>query len=263
MTLSATPSLLVERNGPIATLKLNRPDVGNAIDIPLARALMEAAIACDEDDAIRCVVVTGSGRLFCAGGDVGSFNAAGDSIGGYLKEITVYHHAAISRLAHMNKPVLTVINGPVAGGGIGLALIGDIAIAGRSAHFTLAYSALGLSPDGGSTWLLPRLIGLRRTQEMALLNRRITAEEAVSLGMITRVVDDAALSTEAANVASRLAASATLALGKVRSLLLNSSTATFESQMQAEADAIAAMGQSTHGREGVAAFVAKRKPDFT
>jgi 2-(1,2-epoxy-1,2-dihydrophenyl)acetyl-CoA isomerase len=261
--LSATPSLLFERNGPIATLKLNRPDVGNAIDIPLARALMEAAIACDEDDAIRCVVVTGSGRLFCAGGDVVSFNGAGESIGSFLKEITVYHHAAISRLAHMNKPVVTAINGPVAGGGIGLALVGDIAIAARSAHFTLAYSALGLSPDGGSTWLLPRLIGLRRTQEMALLNRRITAEEAVSLGMITRVVDDAALSAEAADVATRLATSATQALGKVRSLLLHSSTASFESQMQAEADAIAAMGQSPHGREGVAAFVAKRRPDFS
>lgn len=255
--------MLFDRNGPIATLTLNRPDVGNAIDIPLARSLMEAAIACDEDDAIRCVVLTGSGRLFCAGGDVASFATAGESIPAFLKEITAYLHAAITRLARMGKPLVTAVNGPVAGAGIGLALVGDIALAARSAHFTLAYSALGLSPDGGATWLLPRLIGLRRTQEMALLNTRVTAEEAASQGMITRVVDDAALSAEATAVAERLATAATPALGKVRNLLLASFGASYEAQMDAEARTIAELSRMPHGREGIAAFSAKRKPKFT
>jgi 2-(1,2-epoxy-1,2-dihydrophenyl)acetyl-CoA isomerase len=263
MLMSPTPSLVFEREGAIATLRLNRPDVGNALDIPLARALMEAAIACDEDDAIRCVVLTGTGRMFCAGGDVGAFAAAGDSLPAMLKEITAYLHAAITRLSRMGKPLVTAINGPAAGAGYSLALLGDIALAARSAHFTLAYTALGLTPDGGSTWLLPRLVGLRRAQELALLNRRLSAEEGATLGLITRVVDDAALGGETDQVAKQLAGSATPALGKTRSLLLSSFGSTLEAQMESEARSIADSARTPFGREGVAAFVARRKPDFT
>ena len=134
---SNTSGLLrLERAGPIATLTLNRPDVGNALDLALARALLEAAIACDEDDTIRCVVLTGAGRMFCAGGDVGAFGAAGDRIPAFLKEITSYVHAAVSRFAHMNKPLLTAINGPAAGVGLSLALLGDIAIAADRVELT-------------------------------------------------------------------------------------------------------------------------------
>jgi len=263
MSSSTSSVLLLERTGSIATLRLNRPQVGNALDVPLARALMEAAIACDEDEGIRCVVLTGAGRMFCAGGDVASFGAAGDTIPLLLKEITTYLHAAITRLAHMSKPLLTVINGPAAGAGLSLALLGDIAIAARSAHFTAAYTALGLSPDGAATWLLPRFVGLRKAQELTLLNTRVTADDALSLGMITRVVDDADLQGEVQSMSDRLAQAATPALGRVRNLLLDSFGASLEAQMEAEARSIADLSRTAHGREGIAAFVAKRKPQFS
>jgi 2-(1,2-epoxy-1,2-dihydrophenyl)acetyl-CoA isomerase len=254
--------LRFERDGGIAKLTLNRPAVGNAIDVPMARALMEAAIVCDEDDSIRCVLLSGTGRLFCAGGDVGAFAAAGDAIPSLLKEITAYLHMAIARFARMGKPLVTAVNGPAAGAGLSLAILGDIALAARSAHFTLAYTAIGLSPDGGSTWLLPRLIGMRRAQELVMTNKRVAADEAASMGLITRVVEDADLAAEAQAVASRLAAGATVALGKSRNLLLASFAASLESHMEAESRAIAEAGRSSQGREGIKAFLEKRKPNF-
>jgi 2-(1,2-epoxy-1,2-dihydrophenyl)acetyl-CoA isomerase len=249
-------------DGPIARITLDREEVGNAIDIPVARALMEAAIACDENDAIRCVLLTGKGRLFCAGGDVAAFNAAGEHLPAFLKEITAYLHLAIARFARMNKPLVTAVNGPAAGAGFSLAILGDIVLASPSAHFTLAYTAIGLSPDGGSTWLLPRLIGLRQAQELALRNRRVKAEEAASLGLITRVAAEGALEAEATALAQELALSATTALGATRRLLLDSFTSSIETQMELESRAIAAQARMYEGREGVAAFVEKRRPDF-
>lgn len=260
--MSDTP-ILLERAGGIATVTLNRPLVGNAIDVPLARALMEAAIACDEDDTIRCVVLTGAGKMFCAGGDVSGFASAGEAVPTLLKELTAYVHSAISRFSRMDKPLVTSINGAAAGAGFSLAVLGDIALAARSAKFALAYSGIGLSPDGGSSWLLPRLVGLRRAQELALTNKRVTADEAAALGLVTRTVDDEALAAEAAAVAAQLASSATRAIGRTRNLLLSSFGNSLEEQMELEARAIAASGRDAEGREGIAAFLAKRKPDFT
>jgi 2-(1,2-epoxy-1,2-dihydrophenyl)acetyl-CoA isomerase len=242
--------LIIDRERGVATLTLNRPGVANAIDISLARSLMEASIVCEEDDSIRCVVITGAGRFFCAGGDIGGFAAAGDAIPLLLKEITAYLHMAIARLARMPKPLITAINGPVAGAGLSLAILGDIA---------LAYTAIGLSPDGGSTWLLPRLVGLRRAQELILTNKRVGAEEAAALGLVTRVVEDDALASEAAALADQLAASATFALGKTRHLLLSSFNSSIEAQMEAEACAIADASRTRQGRERINAFVATRK----
>ena len=160
--------LLFERDGAVARLVLNRPEAGNALDLGLAQGLMRAAIECDEDPAIRCVVLTARGRLFCAGGDIRSFQSAGDKVGALIAEITAYLHKALSRLMRMDKPLVTAINGPAAGAGVSLSVLGDIVLAARSAHFTVAYTALGMMPDAGSTWLLPPLIGLRRTQEQTI-----------------------------------------------------------------------------------------------
>jgi 2-(1,2-epoxy-1,2-dihydrophenyl)acetyl-CoA isomerase len=201
--------------------------------------------------------------MFCTGGDVACFAAAGDSIPSLLKQLTSYVHAAVVRLAHMNKPLLTAINGPAAGVGLSLAVLGDLALAARSAHFTVAYTALGLSPDGATTWLLPRLVGLRKAQELTFLNTRVTADEAASLGLITRVVEEAALDEEIQNVSKRLAAAATPALGIVRRLLFDSFSASLETQMEAEARAIADLSRTAYGREGIAAFIARRKANFT
>ncbi len=254
--------LLFERRGAAAWLTLNRPQAGNSLDVSLAKELMYAAIECDEDETVRCVVLTGAGRLFCAGGDVKSFAAAGDAIPQLLKELTSYLHSAITRLARMSKPMISAVNGPAAGAGFSLAILADIALAARSATFTIAYPAIGLSPDGGSTWLLPRLVGLRRAQELILTNKRVTAEEAAALGLVTRVVDDAELSAEAAASAAELSRSAVGALGRARQLMLSSFCATLETQMEAEARFIAEAGRSAEGREGICAFIEKREPDF-
>jgi 2-(1,2-epoxy-1,2-dihydrophenyl)acetyl-CoA isomerase len=242
----------------IATLTLDRPERGNTIDQPMARALLEAALRCDEDAAIRCVVVTGRGKLFCGGGDVGSFAAAGDSIGLFLSELAGTLHMALSRFLRMRKPLVTLVNGPAAGAGLSLAIAGDVALAGRSAHFTAAYGALGLSPDGGMSWRLPRLIGMRRAQEIILTNRRVTSEEAAAIGLVSRVVEDDELALAGAKIAAELAAAPTEALGAARSLLLDSFDTTLEAQLERETRSIAALGRSAETRSRVAAFLARR-----
>lgn len=254
--------LLIERDGPVVRLVLNRPKAGNAINVEMAKALMDAAIACDEDPTVRCVVLTGAGRMFCVGGDVKLFSSAGDRIPHLLKELTSYLHSAVSRLARMQKPLVTVINGPAAGAGFSLALLGDIALASRDASFTLAYGKLGLSPDGGSTWLLPRLIGLRRAQELMLTDPTLTTEQAAELGLVTRVCDADTLAAEADRLVEQLVRSAVGAWGRTRELLLATYGASLESHLEAEARAIARAGRSSESREGIAAFAERRPADF-
>ena len=251
-----------EIDGPVARITLDRPDVGNAIDIPMARELMECAIRCEGDEMVRCVLITGSGKLFCAGGDVGAFTEAGDKLPDFLREITAYVHAAVTSLARMNKPLVTAVNGAAAGAGIGLAILGDIVLADPSAVFNLAYTGIGMSPDGGTTWLLPRLVGLRRAQELCLTNRRVKAEEAAEIGMITRVVEAGTLAAEADAMAQTLAHAATSALGATRKLLLESFSNPLETQMELESRTISAQARTWDGKEGIAAFIEKRKPRF-
>jgi 2-(1,2-epoxy-1,2-dihydrophenyl)acetyl-CoA isomerase len=255
-------SILFDVEGAVATITLNRPEVGNALDIPMSRALLEAAMRCEADAAIRCVVLTGTGKLFCGGGDVAAFAGAGDDLPKMLREITVYLHAAISVLARMEKPLVTAINGSAAGAGIGLALLGDVALAEPTASFSLAYTGIGLTPDGGATWLLPRLIGLRRTQELCLTNRRVKAEEAASLGLVTRLVEAGTLAAETRTLTDQLARSATAALGATRKLLLESSTNSLEDQLALESSVISHQALNFEGREGVTAFFEKRAPRF-
>jgi len=259
--MSETPVLLT-RAGPIGQITLNRPAHGNAINMEMARGLAAIALQCDTDESIRCVVLSGLGRLFCAGGDLGVFKDAGDQMAGLLSELAGTLHTALTRLARMKKPLLTLINGPAAGAGLSLAILGDVVLAGRSAHFTCAYTSIGLTPDGGMTWMLPRLVGVRKAQEMLLTNRRVEAGEAEQIGLITRVVGDETLAEEGARIASTLARSATRALGATRSLLLQSFDSSFETQLEREARAIAAAGKDSESGEGIAAFASKRLPDF-
>lgn len=260
---SDAPPLLFERDGAVARLTLNRPAAANTIDLPLARELLLSAIACDEDDSIRCVVLTATGRFFCSGGDIRSFVAAGASIAPLLKEMTACLHMAVVRFSHMNKPLITAVNGIAAGAGFSLALLGDLVLCARNAQFTSAYSALGFSSDGGLSWLLPRLVGLRRAQELMFTNRTVSAEEALSLGMVTRIVESESISQDARVLAQELASGPTGAYGKLRNLLLRSSDSSLESQLEEESRALAEASRTAHGREGVAAFIAKRKPDFS
>jgi 2-(1,2-epoxy-1,2-dihydrophenyl)acetyl-CoA isomerase len=257
----SAPVLFDLRDG-IARVTLNRPDAGNAVNLPMAHALAEIAIRCQTDRAIRCVVLTGAGRIFCAGGDVSDFEAAGDRVDALLSALAGTLHMAIARFARMAKPLLVLVNGPAAGAGLSLAIGGDVVLCGRSAHFTAAYGALGLTPDGGMSWLLPRLVGLRRAQEIILTNRRIKAEEAAAIGLVTRLVEDAELAEEGDKAAASLCRSAVGALGAARALLQESFGSGFETQLERELRAIVAAGAGAESREGLSAYFAKRPPDF-
>jgi len=249
-------------DGEIATIRLNRPAAGNTLDLPLARGLLAAAIACDQDPAIRCVMLSGEGKLFCGGGDIVAMNEAGENVSGFLSELAGVLHMAVTRLSRMAKPLVVLVNGPAAGAGFSLALIGDIVLAGQNAHFTSAYGKLGLTPDGGLSWILPRLVGMRKAQEIILRNPRIPAGEAERLGLVTRVVEDGDLAAEGAKIAAELATGPTLALGGARLLLLESLHTTLETQLELEARSLAANSRTPASREGVAAFLARREPDF-
>lgn len=246
----------------IARITLDRPEAGNAIDLPLAKALLTAAIRCDNDPAVRCILLTGNGRLFCAGGDVQLIAGAGERRPEVLSELIAIFHAAVQRLARASKPLVTVINGPAAGAGFSLALLGDVAIGARSAHFTAAYGAIGLTADGGLSWLLPRLVGLRKAQEIILTNRRIKADEAEAIGIVTRVVDDEALVEEGLRVARTLADGPTAALAAARSLLADSFETGLETQLDREERSMAKAGGGAESEEGLSALLAKRPAHF-
>jgi 2-(1,2-epoxy-1,2-dihydrophenyl)acetyl-CoA isomerase len=255
-------SVRVEREGAIARITLDRPDAGNAIDLALAQALAVAAGECASDSSIRCVILTGAGRFFCVGGDVSAFAAAGSEAPAFLRTLADTLHGAIVALARMPKPLVVAVNGPAAGAGLSLALLGDMVIAARSVHFTAAYTGIGLTPDGGMSWLLPRLVGLRRAQSMILTNERVAAADAAAIGLITSMVEDADLRRNVDVIADRLAGSPIAAIGAARGLLLDGAAARFEQQLDREAESISQAGARPEAREGVAAFLARRKPDF-
>jgi len=256
-------TILFEVQDHVARITLNRPDAANAINVEMAKDLMHASLQCDEDPAIRAVIITGNGRMFCAGGDLKSFAAHGDNLPYHLKEVTTYLHAAVSRFTRMDAPVVTAVNGTAAGAGMSLACACDLVLAAESAKFTMAYTRAGLTPDGSSTYFLPRIVGLKRALELTLTNRLLSAQDACAWGIVTKVVPDANLQAEAHTLAAQLASSATGALGAAKRLLHGGWTETLESQMENETQTIAARASSADGREGIAAFLEKRAPKFT
>ena len=256
-------ALLFAVRDSIARITLNRPDAANALNVDLARDLMHAALQCDEDPTIRAVIITGTGRMFCAGGDLKSFAAQGENLAYHLKEVTTYLHAAMSRFTRMNAPIVAAINGTAAGAGMSLACACDLVLAAESARFTMAYTRAGLTPDGSSTYFLPRIVGLKRALELTLTNRLLSAQEACEWGIVTRVVPDTTLPAEAEALAAQLASSATGALGAAKRLLHSGWTETLETQMELETRAIAARAHTADGREGITAFLEKRAPKFT
>src|SRR2546428_9461381 len=186
-------SLTLDRRDGVATITLNRPDALNALNLALGRELFHAALDVDDDPRVRCVVITGAGKAFCAGGDVKDFADNLPRIGALVKELTTYLHGTVSRLARSDKPVIMAVNGVAAGGGFSFALSGDLVIAGESARFTMAYSKIAATPDGSSSYFLPRLVGLRRALELYLTHPVPSAPAAPAWGRITRVVPHRAL----------------------------------------------------------------------
>lgn len=255
-------TVLLERANGVATLTLNRPEAYNALSLELARELFAAVLEVGEDPAVRCVVVTGAGRAFCGGGDVKAFAEGLPRVGVLLKELTTYAHGAVSRLIRMPKPVVTAVNGVAAGGGLSLALAGDLVVAAESARFTMAYSRIGATPDGSSSYWLPRLVGLRRALELFYTNRMLTAREALEWGLVTRVVPDGELRSAVGALAAELAAGPTWALGRGKWLFHAATWESLETQLELESQTIAQSGHTEDFAEGVRAFVEKRPPTF-
>ncbi len=261
-TEPAYETLLFERRDAVAVITLNRPPA-NALNPQMAADLARAAVVCIADRSIRAVVLTGAGdKLFCGGGDLRSFAAAGENAGALVLEMTKNLHSAVSRFARMDPPVLVALNGSAGGGGMSMALAGDLMFAADHAKLTMAYTRAGLSPDGSSTWFLARLVGLRRAAELTLLNRSLTAEEALDWGLVNRVLPAIDLMPTVLETAAQLAAGPTGAFGRAKRLLLDGMTQALDTQMEQESLGIAASLSSPDGREGVQAFLEKRRPEF-
>ena len=246
----------------VATITLNRPDSLNAMSPAMAKELHDVALRIDADTRVRAVILTGSGKAFCAGGDLGEFVAAGDQARTLILQMTGDLHLALSRLSRNRAPVIAAVNGTAAGAGFSLAMAADLAIAEEQAVFTMAYTNAGLSPDGSSTYFMPRKIGDRRTRELMLTNRRLAAPEALDWGVVNQVVENGTALVAAQVMAERMAAGPTEAYAQVKRLLDASFSQTLESQMELEARAIATQVASVDGQEGMQAFVEKRKPQF-
>ena len=263
MTDTTADGIALRQNGGIAHVTLNRPDNLNTIDLAFTKRPLAVAGAISHDPNVRAVLIDGSGRSFCGGGDFKSFAAQGEALPQHLRDVTSQLHAALSVLARLNAPVVVAAHGAVAGAGIGLMAIGDLVIAAESAKIVFAYNAIGLSPDGGVSWLLPRLIGSRRTMELALTNRPVPAAEALQLGLVSRVVADDALATEAAAAVERLAAGPTRSFAATERLVNQSWSRTFDDQLAAESEAHSQSAATADGVEGLAAFLERRPPNFT
>lgn len=256
-------TLLLEVADNVATITLNRPDAANALDLKMAEELCHAATLCDEDANVRAIVLTGTGTMFSAGGDLSSFADSGDQVPLLLKRMVTSLHAAISRFARGDAPVIAAINGTAAGAGFSMALATDLAIASSEAKFTMAYTAVGLSPDGSSSFYLPRLVGTRRAAELMMTNRRLSADEALQWGLVNQVVPPEEVMPTAMALAKQLASGPTKSYGVVKKLLTQTFNESLETQMEIEGRGIADSGRTDDAREGFAAFFEKRKPTFT
>jgi 2-(1,2-epoxy-1,2-dihydrophenyl)acetyl-CoA isomerase len=256
--MEPTVSLAISEG--VATVTLNRPEAGNTMNLQFGRDLLAAARRC-AGERVRAVVVTGAGKAFCFGGDLGAMLASeGGDIEAYLRELTVDLHAAIVAFTRLDAPVIAAVNGTAAGAGVGLVAMADLAIAAEGARFSLAYTGVGLTPDGSTSYFLPRILGMKRAMELVLTNRPLTAAEALEWGLVNKVVPDAQAAAEAAALAAKLAAGPLGAFGQAKRLMR--SGAALEAQLEDESRTIARQGKSAEGAEGVGAFLGKRKPAF-
>ncbi|MGX5734719.1 enoyl-CoA hydratase/isomerase family protein [Bosea thiooxidans] len=259
MDQAGSPVLLAIEHA-VAIVTLNRPRVLNAIDAELARGFAEAIARITRDGTARAVLLRGEGRAFCAGGDVARF-LEGDPTAA-IEAIIDPLHAALRDLDALKLPTLAAVHGPVAGAGFSLAMACDLCIAGQNSVFTMAYSRIGASPDGSSTYRLPRLVGERKAMELALLAEPVDAAGALALGLVNRVVPDADLAAEALSLARRLADGPTAAYARIKHLIGHSFANDLSTQLDLEREAFLAGTRTADFREGADAFLAKRPARF-
>jgi 2-(1,2-epoxy-1,2-dihydrophenyl)acetyl-CoA isomerase len=256
-------SILVSLDGGILSVTLNRPDKLNAFNPEMHQLLKAAFERARDEPAVRAVLLTGAGRAFCAGQDLSERNVAPDAAPIDLAvTIGSYYNPLVRRMRELPKPIVCAVNGVAAGAGANIALACDLVLAARSASFLQAFSRIGLLPDSGGTYFLPRLAGTARAMGLALLADKLSAEDAERWGLIWKVLDDAQLMQEALSVASTLAEGPTKAYGLIKKALYASSGNSLDAQLDLERDLQREAGLSEDYREGVAAFMQKRKPAF-
>lgn len=249
-------------DGSVAILKLDHQEVMNAVSVDMLGGLGEALDAIEEKkDEVRCVVLTGAGRAFCTGANLqGRNNQAKKTKAGLTLETGF--HPFLRRIRNLHCPIVTAVNGPAAGAGMSFALLGDMILCARSSYFLQAFRRIGLVPDCGSTWLLPRLVGRARSIELSLMGERLPAEKALEWGLVNRVYDDGVLMEEAMKLARDLASGPTVALSLIRKLYWDSPENSFEDQLNLEFQCQIRAGDTQDFREGVGAFLEKRPAQF-
>jgi 2-(1,2-epoxy-1,2-dihydrophenyl)acetyl-CoA isomerase len=246
----------------LAELRLVRSDARNAIDPAMVLELLERVGELRNAEDVRAVLISAAGPTFTVGGDLTYLAEHADELSETLDEMIGAYHSSLGALGALEVPVVAAVQGAAAGGGMGFALVADIVVAAENARFASGFAAIGLSGDGGWSWLLPRLIGLRRTQELLLTGRVLTAEEALAWGLVSRVVPTQRLEREARELARRLADGPTDALVRMRRLLRGTWDASLERQLQRERAEMVASAASDDAREGITAFAERRTPSF-
>ena len=256
-------SILVSLDAGVLTITLNRPDKLNSFNPEMHQLLKGALERARDEAAVRAVLLTGAGKGFCAGQDLSERNvAAGAAPIDLSVTIGSYYNPLVRRMRELPKPIVCAVNGVAAGAGANIALACDLVVAARSASFLQAFSRIGLVPDSGGTWFLPRLAGSARAMGLALLADKLPAEDAERWGIIWKAVDDARLMDEASSIARKLAEGPTRAYGLIKKALNASAGNTLDAQLDLERDLQREAGVSEDYREGVAAFMQKRKPSF-
>jgi 2-(1,2-epoxy-1,2-dihydrophenyl)acetyl-CoA isomerase len=261
MSITTAPVVLTEEDGAVLTLTLNRPEVLNGITDEVLDAIAAGCRQAASDDTVRVVVITGAGRGFCSGQDLrAGLESGGDvDIRGHLRN---HYVPMIKALRELEKPVIASVNGVAAGAGMSLALAADFRIAGESATFIQAFVRIGLVPDAGSSYFLPRLVGTAKALELAMLGETVDSAEALRLGLVHRVVPDADLAQATADLAARLGR-APRSAGLMKQLINQSLDSTLDEQLRREEDAQALAAESDDFAAGIEGFITKRAPEFT
>jgi 2-(1,2-epoxy-1,2-dihydrophenyl)acetyl-CoA isomerase len=260
-------SIAVESMGKIMRITLHREESFNALNSVMGRELLEAMEASSRDRDVRVVILTGAGKAFCAGGDTRAMKThldrGEDTPAAFFQGLVRLLHAVVTEMRRMPKPIIGAVNGAAAGGGFSLALACDLCLAAESARFTQAYTRLGLAPDGGSTYFLPRLLGPARAAALILLNPTLSSREALDLGLVNRVVPDDDLQDAAMELAAQLVEGPASAFARCKALLERTWTNSLEGQLEEERRGMMACSLTGDFREGVHAFFEKRPPRFT
>ena len=255
-------SILTRRHENILEITLNRPEAYNALNLDLMTGLAQALSLAASDNAIRAVVITGQGKAFCAGGDLKWISQQDEDPGKVLYRLAPQFHVSITEIRRMQKPVVAAINGIAAGGGFSLALACDFRVMGQSATLRQAYTSSGLCIDGGGSFALPRLVGLARAMEIMAFDRPISSTQALDWGLVTKVVPDQEVLSEALPMLETLAKTSLHSFAWSKKLMMDSFNTTLETQLERERQGISNCAAHPDGQEGIKAFVEKRKPAF-